>query len=61
MKRKELILGTIDDLVADLLFYDRKEDLELPKGEIEAALAAGEITAGEMVARFRAELYEGLG
>lgn len=58
--RKELILGTISDQVTDLLFYDRKEDDDLPMGAIEDAVASGQITIAEMVTEFRRVLHEGL-
>lgn len=55
--RHDIILGTLDDLVADFMYYDREDgDSELPPGAIERAIAAGEITVDEIVARFRAKL-----
>ena len=51
---------TISDLVADFLYYDRKEDEDLPRGEIEKAIKAEEITAHWIVLRFRQKLVEGL-
>lgn len=59
--RRDLILATIDDAVSELLYYGRKEDEELPCGDIEAALAAREISVDEMVEAFRAALMKGLG
>jgi hypothetical protein len=58
--RRELILATIDDAVTDLIYYDRKEDEDLPRGEIEKAVKAGEITADEIVERFRYGVYKAL-
>ena len=52
--RRELILGTVDDLAINFVYYDRKEDEELPTGSVEEALAAGEVTLDELTARFRA-------
>jgi hypothetical protein len=57
--RKEIILDTLDDMVSCLLFYDRKEDQELPLGAIEAAIREGEITVEEMVAKFDDALRKG--
>ncbi len=57
---KELILGTIDELVADFLYYDRKEDEDLPRGAIDDAVNSGSITVDEMVNHFRQKLEEGL-
>lgn len=56
MERKELILTTVDDLVADFLYYDRKEDEELPRNSIEEAIANKEITVREIIQRFEQEL-----
>lgn len=55
---KQTILATIQDSVADLMYYDRKEDERLPLGAIEEAIANGEITGDEMVAEFRKALEE---
>lgn len=58
--RREIILMTVDDLVADFLYYDRKEDEDLQRGAIEEAIAAGEVTAEEIVAAFGRALAGGL-
>jgi len=58
--RRDLILGEISDRVADLLYYNRKEDEELPVGEIEKAIASGEISVDEMAAKFREVIEESL-
>lgn len=57
---RDHLAATISDLVGDLLYYDRKEDEDLPRGAIEAMVASGEISASEMVALFRDELAAGL-
>jgi hypothetical protein len=54
------ILAVISDLVADFLYYDRKEDEDLPRGAIDDAVASGAITIDEMVAEFRRELIAGI-
>ena len=59
--RAERILGTVDDLVADFLYYDRKEDENLPRGAIEAAILEGEITPELIAERFTFGLMEALG
>jgi len=56
--RKEQIIGTVQDLVGALLWYDRKEDEDLERGEIEAAIEAGEISVDEMIDIFSKELRE---
>lgn len=58
--RREHIMATIEDLVADFLYYDRKEDEDLPVGEIELAIEAGEISFDEIVDTFRAQLSIGM-
>lgn len=57
---KDRILNKISDLVADLLYYNRKEDEELPEGRIEELISLGEITIDEMVERFKQEIIEGV-
>jgi hypothetical protein len=56
MPRREKIIVTVKDLVGDFMYYGRKEDEELPVGEIEAAVNNGEITVDEIVNVFRSEL-----
>jgi len=58
--RREHILATVDDAVSDLLYYDRKEDEDLPRGSIEDAVADHEISVDEMVETFRAALIKGI-
>jgi len=55
-----LVLDTVADLVSDFLYYDRKEDEELPRGEIEMMVEIGIISEDEIVQRFREELHNGL-
>ena len=54
--RKQHILGTVEDMVRDFLYYGRKEDEDLPRGAIEEAVKAGEVSVDEMVAEFKQEL-----
>ena len=58
--RKQLILDSVGDLVGDFLYYDRKEDEWLPRGEIELAISEGEISEKEIVDHFASELQKGL-
>lgn len=53
---RDLILGTVDDLIAHFLYYDRKEDDQLPENAIEHAVASGEVTVDEIVLKFREAL-----
>lgn len=57
---KDLILGTIEDLVSNFLYYDRRSDEDLPYGVIQKAIANGEVTAEEIIEKFSAELTEKL-
>ena len=59
-ERKEIILANVEDMVTDFLYYDRKGDEDLPRGEIEEAIAKGEITVEEIVELFRAKLVKGV-
>lgn len=57
---RQMILDTINDMVLDFLYYDRKGDSQLPLKAIEESIAKGEITVDEIVAEFRRHLLEGL-
>ena len=57
---RDNILNNVDDLVSDFLYYDRKEDEDLPRGAIEAAIANKEISVDEIAAFFKAKLISGL-
>jgi len=59
-KIKKEIENTIKDLVADFLYYDRKEDEDLPKGEIEKAIGSGVISIAEIITIFDMELRKKL-
>lgn len=53
---REHIIGTIGDMVSDLLYYNRKEDEDLPVGAIEQAVKDGVITVEELVECFKEEI-----
>lgn len=57
---KSYVLGVIGDTISNFLYYDRKEDDNLPVGKIDEMVAAGELTIDDMVNAFRSELVEGL-
>jgi hypothetical protein len=44
----------------DFLYYDRKEDETLEVGDIEASILNNEITADEIVARFKESFDRGI-
>lgn len=56
MSRRQKILNVADDLMSDFLYYDRKEDEDLPRGAIEEAIRNGEITCDEIVEVFAAAI-----
>jgi hypothetical protein len=60
MTRRDHIAATASDLVGEFLYYGRKEDEDLPRGAIQEAIAAGEVTVDEIADLFRRELVEGL-
>ena len=53
LEERALIFGAVEDMVTDLLSYDRREDEQLPRGAIEEAVASGLVTVDEVVACFR--------
>ena len=60
MNIKESILLTVDDLVSDFLYYDRKEDETLSVGDIELAIKSGDVTIDEIVNKFRECIVSGI-
>lgn len=56
--RRQHILDTVNDLVASFMYYDRKEDEDLPCGAIQEAVKAGEITYEEIVSYFKKVLQD---
>ena len=57
--RKENILCTVKDLASNFMYYDRKEDEDLPRGAIEEAIKNNEITTDEIINAFRDECFSG--
>lgn len=56
----EKLDAVIHDLVAALVYYDRKEDDDLPRGEIERMIRNGEASVDGIVDVFRQYLAEAL-
>lgn len=56
----KIIEDTIDDLVFKFLHDDRKEDEELPRGEIERLVSEGEIMCCQIPARFAEEFHRAI-
>ena len=57
MEKIDRILSIIPDYVSDLLYYDRKEDEDIPVGFIEEAISSGDITTQEIIDGFSKELH----
>lgn len=61
MKSKKVVFfATIEDLVAELLYYDRKEDEELSVSDVESLFKSGEVTIDEVTYWFQLQLTKGL-
>ena len=59
-ERAKLIHNTTKDLAVKFLYYNRKEDEELPVGAIEEAIKSGETSVAEIVSVFEKALRENL-
>lgn len=53
LSRRKLILDSVGDLALNFVVYDRKEDEDLPRGEIEDAIDLGEVTLEEILDAFK--------
>jgi hypothetical protein len=51
-EKRECIFNTIDSLIADFLYYQRKEDSELGVGDIEDTIRDGIISVEEIINKF---------
>ena len=58
MKKKDIALNTLSDLVADYLYYDRKDDEDLPRGAIQTLIEEGDLKVEIIVAHFKKILIE---
>lgn len=54
--RSRRILDMVEDLVSDFLYYDRKNDEDLPLESMEQAMELDEVTADQVIERFAVEL-----
>lgn len=57
----QILENLISDSITDFLFYDRKEDEDLPVGRIEKLVEHGVITPEEIITLFGMYLMDGLG
>jgi len=60
MDIKESILATTHDLVSNFIYYDRKDDEELPRGAIEQAIKDDATLLDDIVNTFRTELMNNI-
>lgn len=58
---KNKILQAVDGAVDDLMYYDRKNDDDVPVGSIQDAVDAGIITKQDIIDRFKDQLEAWLG
>ena len=56
--RRTVILQSARTAATKFIWDDRKEDEDLPRGEIEAAIKAGEVSLGEIGEVFLSQLRE---
>mgnify|MGYP000846215312 FL=1 len=56
--RRQHILDAVTDMVADFMYYDRKEDEDLPLESIEEAVELGEISVQEIIDAFASDLKQ---
>lgn len=50
---KEMILGYVDALISDFVYYDRKEDEDLNMDQLNEAIKSGIVSIDEMTERFK--------
>jgi hypothetical protein len=60
LKKRDYVEDVVKDLVAGFLYYDRKEDNELPRGEIANMIKEKLITIDQIVSVFREELEKSI-
>ena len=58
--KKAYALEIISDIVADYLYYNRKEDEDLNRDDMEQLITSGQLTADEIIERFDKYLREAL-
>lgn len=50
----------IQDCVSNFLYYDRKEDFDMPVGKIESLIKNGDLSEQEIIDLFAEHLLDGL-
>ena len=58
--RRTKILNLVEDMVSDLLYYNRKEDDDLPIGSIEEAIKNEEVSTEDIVKLFEFHLNKNI-
>jgi uncharacterized protein YuzB (UPF0349 family) len=56
--KAEILAVTVRDLVAKLVYYDRKEDEELSRDDVDDLIESGTVTVCDIVETFRDELLK---
>jgi len=51
--KKTYALDLVDDIISDYFYYNRKDDDVLGRNDMKALIESGELTADEIVERFR--------
>ena len=54
--KKEYLMEAVDDLVVNLVYYDRKEDEDLSRVDVDEMFKSGDITVEEVIVTFSKEL-----
>jgi hypothetical protein len=60
MDTKNVIMDAVEDLVADFLYYDRKEDEDLKLGDIELAIKECVVSVDEITDKFKNILIDNI-
>jgi len=60
IRKRGMILEEVDELVNDLLEYNRAYDDNIKKGDIEKSIIDGQISIDEITERFRKKLKDAL-
>lgn len=57
----KIVKSTVEALVASFVYYDRKEDEDLPEGELQQLIKSGELTVQDIAILFTTTLRDSLG
>lgn len=57
---RQLILNEASDCASNFMYYDRKDDEDLPRGSIENAISENVVTVEDIISEFRKTILENL-